>query len=145
MHATCIAVDGKGALLVGPSGSGKSDLALRCITQTSTIDGRPMLAGLVADDQVVLERRGDRIWGRAPDTIRGKLEVRGLGIVEVSSLPEAQIKVVIELKARDTIPRLPDPPGTTELLGQSLPVLAVAPFEASTPTKILLALIRVSR
>lgn len=71
VHATTIAIDGAGVLLRGPSASGKSDLALRLID-----DG----ARLVADDRTVLALRDGIVEASAPPSIRGKIEVRGLGI-----------------------------------------------------------------
>ena len=70
VHATCVAIGDRAVLLCGPSGSGKSDLALRLI------DGG---AQLVADDQVVLRAEGGRIVARAPEALAGRMEVRGIG------------------------------------------------------------------
>lgn len=143
LHATAIVVDGRAALIRGPAGSGKSDLALRCIDRIpSPLVGSA--AALLADDQVWIVRRGDVLLALAPETIRGLIEVRGLGIVEVPFVPEADAALVVEIVARDRITRLPDPPPRREICGISLPALEVFAFDDSAPLKVLLALSRVS-
>ena len=144
VHGTAIALGGKAALIRGAPGSGKSDLALRClaIAPTALI---PCPAALVADDRVDLRRSGDRILAEAPATIRGKLEVRGLGVLNVPSTASAEVVLVADLTALDKIERLPDPPPVTELLGVRLPLMHVAPFTASAPVKLLLALAQTLR
>ena len=82
VHASTVATGGRAVLLSGPSGSGKSDLALRLIDRGFT---------LVSDDQTVVMREGDRLIASAPPTIAGKLEVRGLGIVEMETLTDVPI------------------------------------------------------
>lgn len=141
VHASCIAVDGRAALLTGPSGAGKSDLALRCLGQSYDLSGRILRAALVADDQVLLERSGDRIVARSPLTIAGKLEVRGVGIVDLPSAPQAQLDVIVELTDPTKIERLPEPGAKAQILGLELPVIRVAPFQASAPLKVLLSLV----
>lgn len=138
VHATCIALDGRAALLTGPPGAGKSDLALRCIGLQHVWMERVLQARLIADDQVILDRRGGRIAARCPAATAGKLEVRGVGIVEVESLSEAWLDVVVELVSPEQIERLPDPDVKSQLLGLPLPMLRIAPFQASAPLKVLL-------
>jgi len=128
VHGTVVAVDGKGVLLRGPSGSGKSDLALRLI------DGG---AVLVADDRVVLTRDAGQISASAPAAILGRLEVRGLGIVHLAALKQAPLFLVVDLVEVD-IERLPTPE-VVDLLGIPLPLIRMSPFEASAPAKIRLA------
>lgn len=130
IHGTAVGVDGAGVLLRGPSGAGKSDLALRLIDAG---------AALVADDRVVLARDGDAILAFAPDAIAGKLEVRGLGIVRLPAVASARLRLVVDLVAPAAVERLPKA-GETVLLGVALPVLNLAPFEASAPAKVRLAL-----
>ncbi len=142
IHATAIALDGRAALLLGPPGAGKSDLALRCIHQGAWIDGRHCLASLVADDQVIVEASGGGLVARCPDTISGRIEVRGLGIIEVPSVPAAEIGLAVELVAPDAVERLPDPPPTHAILGAAIPLLRIAPFETSAHLKVMLALAR---
>lgn len=139
-HATCIALDGRAALFVGPAGIGKSDLALRCLTLAPTLGGRVLQACLVADDRVAVERGGLRLVVRAPEPIRGKLEVRGLGIIGVPYAPEAELALIVRLVSSGQVERLPDPRPEEDLLGIAVPALHVAAFEASAPLKVLLAL-----
>ena len=97
VHGTCVALGRTAALLRGPSGSGKSDLALRFLFLARRGPAALEAPILVADDQVWLVRNGGRLLARPPDTIRGKMEVRGVGIVEVKSLMEADLALVVDL------------------------------------------------
>jgi len=130
VHATCIDLGGKGVLLRGPSGSGKSDLALRLI------DGG---ARLVADDRTDLTLRDDAIIATAPKKLTGKMEVRGLGIVSVDSLPETALALVADLIAPTDVERMPEP-AKVDLLGLSVALIRLAPFQASAPAKVRAAL-----
>lgn len=140
-HGTAVALGTAAALIFGPSGSGKSDLALRCLAAApSTLI--PETPVLVADDRVYIERVGDRLRVSAPETILGKLEVRGLGIIAVPFRPSAGLVLAVELAAPGDVDRLPDPPLERDFLGLRLPLLRLCPFEASAPTKLLLALMQ---
>jgi HPr kinase/phosphorylase len=139
VYGTCIAIGSRAALLRGPSGSGKSDLALRFALETSSLFD----AALVADDQVLIERDGGRLIARAPATIAGKIEVRGLGIVTLPFRSEAELRLVIDLSDPDDVPRLPAIEEQAEAFhGLRLPLLRLAAFEASAPLKLRLALER---
>ncbi len=127
-------LSGTGVLLRGPSGCGKSDLALRLI------DGG---AGLVADDQVLLEAREGHVHARAPDPLRGLLEVRGVGILRLDSANEAPLSLLVDLVPESAVERLPDV-DTESFLGLPLRRLALFPFHASTPAKIRLAASRLA-
>ncbi len=129
IHATCIALDGEGVLLRGPSGAGKSDLALRLI------DGG---ASLVADDQVQCRCDGGTLYASAPPALAGVIEVRGLGPVRMEHLPRVPLRLVADLVTPDRIERLPQP-ATCHLDDIEVPLIAVAPFEASAPAKLALA------
>jgi HPr kinase/phosphorylase len=144
MHATAVALGHRAALLRGRPGSGKSDLALRFLAETANAGQFPALQlprSLVADDQVQLTRVGDRLIVRAPDTIKGKLEVRGLGIIKRPAIDAATVCLLVDLVAPSGVPRLPDERFET-VLGVQIPVLALNPFEASAPLKLALALSR---
>ena len=130
MHATAVAIDGRGVLLRGPSGSGKSDLALLLIDA----GGR-----LVADDQSELFRRGDALYARAPAAIAGLIEVRGIGLLRLETLAEAPIALLADLVAAEQIERIPAR-REERVLGVAVPLIALAPFEASTAAKLRLAL-----
>lgn len=130
IHGTVVDIDGEGVLLRGPSGSGKSDLALRLI------DGG---AALVADDRVVLVENAGTIAASAPEPAAGKLEVRGLGIAKLPHSARTSLSLVVDLVEPGRVERLPKA-AETVLLGVALPVLNLAPFEASAPAKVRLAL-----
>jgi HPr kinase/phosphorylase len=130
MHGTTVAIDGRAVLLRGPSGSGKSDLALRLIDAG---------ARLVADDQSELRRDGDAILVSAPATIAGLIEARGIGLLRLDAVAVAPLAMVVDLVAPDAIERLPEP-CKEAILGVSVPVVALAPFEASAVAKLRLAL-----
>jgi serine kinase of HPr protein (carbohydrate metabolism regulator) len=130
-HATCIAFDGQAVLLRGPTGCGKSDLALRAIAAG---------ARLVADDQVTLAARDGQVLASAPPALRGLIEIRGLGIVRLESEDDAPVALVADLTAAgEEIERMPEW-RSCELLGIGIPLLALAAFEASAPTKLRFAL-----
>lgn len=129
IHGTCVLVSGIGVLLRGASGSGKSDVALRLI------DGGALL---VADDRVELRMVGDRVIAHPPAGIKGLLEVRGVGILPLPFEPSAPVGLVVDLVPHGHIERLPEPE-TVRLLDALVPRLALAPFDASTPAKLRLA------
>ena len=129
VHATAIAIEGDAILLRGPPGAGKSDVALRLI------EGG---ARLVADDQVLLRRADNHVLARAPDAIAGLIEVRGVGIVPVDSLDEAPLVLVVDLVPPGQVERIPDQ-RFEAVLGLAIPLIALAPFEASATAKLRLA------
>lgn len=137
VYGTCVALGPVAALLQGPSASGKSDLALRFVHAFPATDG----ARLVADDQVYVSMEGTRLMARPPAVLAGKIEVRGIGIIDLPHLPEAELKLIVRLSAPHDVLRMP--PATlpeAEVAGRPLPVLILAPFEASAPLKLKLAL-----
>lgn len=130
VHATAVALDGAGVLIRGPSGSGKSDLALRLIDAG---------ARLVADDQTELALQNQTIVMRAPLAIAGRMEVRGVGIAHVPAAVEAPLRLVLDLVRPNDVERLPEL-ARCELMGIGVPRLAIAPFEASAVAKVRLVL-----
>lgn len=139
VHGTCVAFGGKAALLRGRSGAGKSDLALRFMAVGPEGDQEPRL---VADDQVVVEpRNGAGLIASSPATIAGKIEVRGLGIVEVPHLAEAALVLVVDLVPSEDVPRMPEKaPQSIEIAGRRISLLRLSAFEPSAPLKLKLAL-----
>jgi serine kinase of HPr protein (carbohydrate metabolism regulator) len=139
VHGTCVAFGAHAALLRGSSGSGKSDLALRFLALPA--DGG-MAPRLVADDQVVVEAQAGGLVVSAPDTLAGKLEVRGLGIMTLPHVTQAKLVLIVDFVASDEVPRMPpEPLPRVTLLGVSVPNLQLAPFEDSAPLKLKMALI----
>lgn len=130
VHATAVAIGGRAVLLRGASGSGKSDLALRLIDAG---------ARLISDDYSQLRREDDAIVVRAPEPLSGLLEVRGLGIVRVEALAEAPLALIADLVAPQDVERMPEPYSET-IFGLSIPIVEVAPFEASAAAKLRFAL-----
>lgn len=130
LHASCVQVGGIGVVLLGASGSGKSDLALRLIDA----GGR-----LVADDRLEVERAEGRLIGHAPEALSGLIEVRGLGIVRVDHCASSPLGLVVELDGAGPWPRLPERT-TYELMGIAIPHMRLDPRTPSACAKIRLAL-----
>jgi serine kinase of HPr protein (carbohydrate metabolism regulator) len=131
VHATTVALDGRAVLITGPSGAGKSDLALRLLDRGFS---------LVSDDQTIVRRDGERLLASAPPQIAGKLEVRGIGIVELDTAADVPVALLVEL--RSDIQRLPDDGRERQLLGVAVPLVSIDALAASAPAKVELALDR---
>ena len=131
LRSSTVALDGRAVLISGPSGSGKSDLALRMLDRGFT---------LVSDDRTILRRLGGKLIASAPDTIKGKLEVRGVGIVEMKTVANVPVALVVELTSE--IPRMPDDDQERLILGAGIPLINVDALTASAPSKVALALER---
>ncbi|WP_043643554.1 HPr kinase/phosphorylase [Caenispirillum salinarum] len=135
MHVTTVAVEGVGVLLRGPSGSGKSDLALRLIDAGAT---------LVSDDYTDLYLRDGVLTAAAPEIIAGLMEVRGVGIVRLCppTAPPAPVPVALLVDlVHDAcaVERLPDPQAEALLPDHPVRRIVLDPFEASAPAKVRLA------
>lgn len=130
INATTVAIEGHGVLLRGPTGSGKSDLALRLLGEGGH---------LVADDYTEVEREGERLIAHAPSTIAGLLEVRGVGILRVTPVSPAVLVACVDLVARGMVERMPEDSavlvGNT---GRHLPLFRLVAFEASAAAKVRL-------
>lgn len=133
VHASCVAIGGRGVLLRGRSGAGKSDLALRLIDRG---------AALVSDDYSALAVEQGRLVARPPETIAGRIEVRGLGIVAMRHAESAPVALLVDL---DRAPERMPQAETEDLLGIAVPRLALAGLEASAPIKVELALAELGR
>jgi len=130
IHGTLISFQNKGILFIGPSGAGKSDLALRFVVEKKSL--------LVADDQVIISLKNGYLYGSAPKTIFGKIEARGIGIVDVETKEEEKIVLCVELvSSPDDIERFPKPEHI-DFLGISVPKIRLYAFECSTVCKIIL-------
>ena len=131
LHASCVAAEGRAVMITGPSGSGKSDLALRLIDRGFT---------LVSDDRTVVRKDGAKLIASAPETIKGKLEIRGIGIVDMDSVNDVPVALVVELTG--DMQRLPDDSQMRLILGASVPLVNVNALTASAPAKVVVALDR---
>ena len=131
LHSSTVAKDDRAVLITGPSGSGKSDLALRLLDRGFV---------LVSDDQTIVRREGDRLLATAPPTIAGKLEVLGIGIVDVDGAGDTPVALVVEL--RTDIERMPDDSRERLILGIGVPLISVDAMTASAASKVALALDR---
>jgi serine kinase of HPr protein (carbohydrate metabolism regulator) len=128
VHASCVAIGGRGVLIAGASGRGKSDLAMRLIDRG---------ARLVSDDYTILRAGQARLVASPPATIAGRIELRGVGIVPVEAVAEAPVCLLVDL---DRAPeRLPEP-ASAAFLGVAVPALGVDALEASAPIKVEAAL-----
>lgn len=116
IHANCVAVEGRGVLITGASGSGKSGLSLQLIA---------LGARLVADDRCLLSARDGRLWARCPGPIKGQIEARHFGILTLEALPEAEVVAEVNLDGTEQ-ERLPEPK-VTERCGIALPLIKPAP------------------
>ncbi|MEP2532141.1 HPr kinase/phosphatase C-terminal domain-containing protein [Shimia sp.] len=128
LHASCVAYAERAVLISGASGSGKSALALQLMA---------FGAALVSDDRTIVRAHGERLLARAPDTIRGKIEARGVGILKAASVEVAQVVLAVDLDRVETN-RLPHPDEIV-MLGQSVPLLCKveAPHFAAALMQIL--------
>jgi serine kinase of HPr protein (carbohydrate metabolism regulator) len=131
LHCSTVASNGRAVLITGPSGSGKSDLSLRLLDRGFT---------LVSDDQTTVKKDGDRLLASAPPTIAGKLEVRGIGIVEMERVDNVPVALIVELTGQ--IQRLPDDSRERPILGVKVPLVSIDAMTASAPSKVALALDR---
>jgi serine kinase of HPr protein (carbohydrate metabolism regulator) len=131
LHASSVALEGRAVLISGPSGSGKSDLTLRLLDRGFT---------LVSDDRTIVRRQDSKLIASAPETIKGKLEIRGVGIVEMETVSDVPVAMVVELTS--DIQRLPDDARERLVLGTGIPLISVDAMTASAPSKVALALDR---
>jgi HPr kinase/phosphorylase len=139
VHGTALALGDKAALIRGPSGSGKSDLALRCVA-LPPLAHIPLRAELVSDDQVCCALKDGGIEVGPPPTIAGKIEVRGLGVLALPYRAAARLALVVDLVPAAEVPRYPLETSFAEILGLAVPIVRLAAFESSAPVKLILAL-----
>jgi len=131
LHASTVAIDGRAVMISGPSGSGKSDLALRLLDRGFT---------LVSDDQTIVRKDNGRLLASAPPTIHGKLEIRGVGIVDMETEADVPVALIVELTS--DIQRLPDDSLERLILDVRVPLISIDALTASAPSKVAVALDR---
>jgi HPr kinase/phosphorylase len=112
LHASCVALDGRGVLICGASGGGKSTLALELMSRG---------AALVADDRTEVSRRQTQLFARAPAAISGLIEARGVGLLKAAAVAEVQLHLIVDMDELET-QRLPRHV-TRQMLGVTLPLL----------------------
>ena len=115
-QATCVAIGGRGVLIEGRPGSGKSSLAL------ALIDRGAMLIG---DDGVLIERDGDRLLASPAPTTVGLLEIRNVGLLSYPTLLRIPVALLIGLDPAAT--RFRDAPARIERAGVSIPAISLWP------------------
>ena len=129
VHTSCVAIGGRGVLIGGRSGRGKSDLALRLIDRG---------AALISDDYTFVRRADGRLLASAPETIAGKLEVRGVGILDFPAERDVPVALFVDLDVEAE--RLPQSGEKRMVAGVALPVIGLSALEPSAPIKVEAAL-----
>jgi len=132
IHASCVAIDGLAVLLEGRSGEGKSDLALRLIDRG---------AKLVSDDYTICQREGRGLIAFPPPNIAGKIEVRGIGIIDMPWVERVPIVLIVGIL--ETPPRMPEGFGKRRIAGVDIAAVDLPSLEPSAAIKVELALKRV--
>ncbi|PWW00519.1 Hpr(Ser) kinase/phosphatase [Hoeflea marina] len=133
-HATAIVVGETGLLITGPSGAGKTMLALRCLQAAGLLGWHH---ALVADDRVRLDAACGMLLARSPASIAGLAEVRGSGLVLVPACPVAVIHVVVAPGAASGADRVPVENETADFEGLALPVLRILYDAPADPLAVL--------
>ncbi len=134
VHTSCVAIGGRAVLIGGRSGKGKSDLALRLIDRGAV---------LVSDDYTLVRRVEGRLLATAPETIAGKIEVRGVGILELPVERDVPVALFVDLDLDAT--RLPVTLEERPVAGVPIPLIGLSALEASAPIKVEAALRQLGR
>lgn len=129
IHVSSVAIDGRAVLIGGRSGAGKSDLALRLIDRG---------AALISDDYTFVRRDRDRAFASAPERIAGRIEMRGVGIVEMASAGNVPVALYVDLSGEPV--RLPEGKDRIAVAGIPIPSVALDGHHASAPLKVEAAL-----
>jgi serine kinase of HPr protein (carbohydrate metabolism regulator) len=129
LHVSGVEIGGRAVLIGGRSGKGKSDLALRLIDRGAT---------LISDDYVLVRREGGQLIASPPANIEGRMEVRGIGILEMPSRRDVPVALFVDLNLKPE--RLPDPDKCRKVAGVDIPVIGLSALEASAPIKVEAAL-----
>lgn len=129
LHASSVEISGCAVLILGRSGSGKSDLTLRLIDRGAT---------LISDDYTIVKRVEGRLLATAPPNIQGKLEVRGLGMLEFQTAKDVPVCLYVDLD--EEVQRLPEMQQPRKIAGVEVPMIALRALEPSAPIKVEVAL-----
>ncbi len=132
IYATSVAINNFGVIIIGKSGSGKSDLALRLINNKNAV--------LVSDDRTDICVKDNKLYASAPEVIKGLMEIRGVGIVRLDYMPIAEVKLVINLV--DDIKKIERVPKNFfyEYFNLKIPMLDLYAFEVSAVDKVVIKL-----
>lgn len=129
IHVSAVAIDGRAVLIGGLSGKGKSDLALRLVDRG---------ARLISDDYTFVRRDDDRLVASAPSAIAGKIEVRGVGLVDMPAVSDVPVGLFVDLDVEPE--RLPEQSEARLFAGIAVPVVGLSALEPSAPIKVEIAL-----
>ena len=129
IHVSSVAIDGRAVLIGGRSGAGTSDLALRLIDRGAT---------LISDDYTFVRRAQARALASAPERIAGKMEVRGVGIVDLPTAHDVPVALYVDLSGEPV--RLPEGTDRLNVAGIAIPSVALDGHHASAPLKVEAAL-----
>lgn len=132
VHGTAVSIDNSGILILGPSGSGKSDLALQLIDRG---------ASLISDDQVVTYRSNKVITLEPPKNIAGKIEIYALGVIEMPFVANVPLSMIVDLSKKPS--RYPFDNPNRQYLGIDVPTVTIDTNRATTAIKVELALQRI--
>jgi serine kinase of HPr protein (carbohydrate metabolism regulator) len=130
LHVSAVSIGGRAVLIGGRSGTGKSDLAFRLIDRGAI---------LVSDDYTHVRRVEGRALASAPATIAGKIEVRGVGIVELDIAADVPVALFVDLDGQPE--RLPGGEERRAVAGVAIPTVALDGHQASAPLKVEAALL----
>ena len=125
IHSTSVVIDDNGVLILGDSGSGKSDLALRLIDSGAT---------LISDDISICRKNSNNIYLYCPPEIKGLLEVREIGIITVPFVERIKLRLVVNLK-RNNNERFPKD-SFFRILGIKIPIINIEGKNSSAVAKI---------
>jgi HPr kinase/phosphorylase len=146
VHATTVSLNGTAVMIRGAAGTGKSDLALQLLEASGTgLSGKNIAVTLVSDDQTILQRGEDAVLTSAPDTILGLLEVRGQDVLNVDTVQNVPLVLVVDLRPASQIERLPQPEDMlTQILGLAIPNIAIDPSKPSAAARVRVAWARLA-
>ena len=132
IHANALSINGKGVIILGKSGSGKSDISLRLILRYNAV--------LISDDRTIIQNKNGVLKASCPQNIKGLLEVRGVGICNFKYKDEENVCLAVELvDSSKKIDRIPEQK-TIKFLDVSIPAIKINAFEDSAPEKIIAAI-----
>ena len=126
IHSTSVVIDDNGVLILGDSGSGKSDLALRLIDNGAT---------LISDDISICRKNSNNIYLYCPPEIKGLLEVREIGIITVPFVERIKLRLVVNLNNNNNNERFPKD-SSFRILGIKIPTINIEGKNSSAVAKI---------